>query len=77
VRVHLIVCFVQGSSKSLLHLFRSTSHRGPVVTPVPLLVTPVPLLVTSVPLLVTSVPLLLTSVPLLVMHTQDEHIVYQ
>jgi hypothetical protein len=74
VRVHLIVCFVQGSSKSLLHVFRSTSHRGPVVTPVPPLVTPVPPLVTPV---VTAVPLLVTSLPMLVMHTQDEHIVYQ
>ena len=74
MRVHLIVCFVQGSSKSLLHVFRSTSHRGPVVTPVPPLVTPVPPLVTPV---VTAVPLLVTSLPMLVMHTQDEHIVYQ
>jgi hypothetical protein len=77
VRVHLIVCFVQGSSKSLLHVFRSTSHRGPVVTPVPPLVTQVPPLVTQVPPLVTQVPPLVTSLPMLVMHTQDEHIVYQ
>ena len=59
MRVHLIVFFVQLSSKSMSHLFRPTSHRGPVVL---VLVTLLVLLVTLLVLVLVILLVMLTLV---------------
>ena len=74
MRVHLIVFFVQLSSKSMSHLFRPTSHRGPVALLVTLLLLLLLLLlVVMLLLLLVVMPLLLLALlTLLMKHRKDE-----